>query len=65
MFTRRGDTAIEVDKLVREGKQLETCLIESIKASSTQKPFKDNRNIILYVCENGLRTTLAVENKVM
>ena len=37
--------------------------METVK-SATQRPFKDNKNIVLYMSEIGTRMTLAVENKV-
>ena len=65
VFTRKGDSALEAEKMDSGGKKLETCLMNSIKTTSAQRPFKDNKNIVLYKSENGARTTLAVENKVL
>eukprot|EP00112_Aurelia_sp_Birch-Aquarium-sp1_P010503 Seg224.11 transcript_id=Seg224.11/GoldUCD/mRNA.D3Y31 product="EF-hand calcium-binding domain-containing protein 7" protein_id=Seg224.11/GoldUCD/D3Y31 len=63
VFTRKGDSALEPLGVSGGGKPLQKCINESIKTTSRQRPFKDNKNIVLHISENIVRTTLAVENK--
>lgn len=65
MFTRKGDCALEAGEMNNGGMQLKNCLLDAIKTSATQRPFKENKNIVLYISDIGTRITLAVENKVL
>ena len=64
MFTRKGDAALEVIGISNGGKPAENCLRSSIRASENQRPFDENKNVWLFLCQNATRSTIAVENKV-
>ncbi|XP_065069056.1 EF-hand calcium-binding domain-containing protein 7-like [Rhopilema esculentum] len=63
VFTRKGDSALEVIGISNGGKPAENCLISSIRASENQRPFDENKNVWLFLCQNATRSTIAVENK--